>query len=135
MDWMRLEKIEKKFDLFGIQTHPIPLNPYGLRANRTSPKWMVQCPSQAPRGRGTRPSPFSHQATLPTRCQSLQLSLSLLIFCFRPALMTTSLRRGERQGAISPIPYKTTLTRPTKGGRDRRRRGKENSPTAQNIHG
>jgi hypothetical protein len=35
---MRLEKIEKKFDLFGIQTHPIPLNPYGLRANRTSPK-------------------------------------------------------------------------------------------------
>jgi hypothetical protein len=24
--------------LFGIQTYPIPLNPYGLRANRTSPK-------------------------------------------------------------------------------------------------
>ena len=23
---MRLEKIEKEFDLFGIQTHPIPLN-------------------------------------------------------------------------------------------------------------
>jgi hypothetical protein len=37
MDWMGLEKIEKKFDLFGIQTHPIPLNPHGLRANRTSP--------------------------------------------------------------------------------------------------
>jgi hypothetical protein len=37
MDWMGLEKFEKKFDLFGIQTHPIPLNPYGLRANRTSP--------------------------------------------------------------------------------------------------
>jgi hypothetical protein len=37
MDWMGLEKILKKFDLFGIQTHPIPLNPYGLRANRTSP--------------------------------------------------------------------------------------------------
>jgi hypothetical protein len=37
MDWMRLEKIEKKFDLFGIQTHPIPLNPHGLRANRTGP--------------------------------------------------------------------------------------------------
>jgi hypothetical protein len=37
MDWMRLEKIEKKFDLFGIQTHPIPLNPHGLKANRTSP--------------------------------------------------------------------------------------------------
>jgi hypothetical protein len=34
---MGLEKIEKKFDLFGIQTHPIPLNPHGLRANRTSP--------------------------------------------------------------------------------------------------
>jgi hypothetical protein len=38
MDWMGLEKIKKKFDLFGIQTHPIPLNPHGLRANRTSPK-------------------------------------------------------------------------------------------------
>jgi hypothetical protein len=38
MDWMGLEKIEKKFDLFGIQTHPIPLNPHGLRANRTSPQ-------------------------------------------------------------------------------------------------
>jgi hypothetical protein len=34
---MRLEKM-KKFDLFGIQTHQIPLNPHGLRANRTSPK-------------------------------------------------------------------------------------------------
>jgi hypothetical protein len=39
MDWMGLEKNEKRFDLFGIQTHPIPLNPHGLRANRTSPKW------------------------------------------------------------------------------------------------
>jgi hypothetical protein len=38
MDWMGLEKILKKFDLFGIQTHPIPLNPHGLRANRTSPR-------------------------------------------------------------------------------------------------
>jgi hypothetical protein len=37
MDWMGLEKFLKKFDLFGIQTHPIPLNPHGLRANRTSP--------------------------------------------------------------------------------------------------
>jgi hypothetical protein len=37
MDWMRLEKNVKKFELFGIQTHPIPLNPHGLRANRTSP--------------------------------------------------------------------------------------------------
>jgi hypothetical protein len=37
MDWMGLEKIEKKFDLFGIQTHPISLNTHGLRANRTSP--------------------------------------------------------------------------------------------------
>jgi hypothetical protein len=35
-----LEKIVKKFDLFGIQTHPIPLNPHGLRANRTSPNWV-----------------------------------------------------------------------------------------------
>jgi hypothetical protein len=38
MDWMGLEKIEKKFDLFGIKTHSIPLNPHGLRANRTSLK-------------------------------------------------------------------------------------------------
>jgi hypothetical protein len=36
MDWMGLEKI-KKFDLFGIKTHPIPLNPHGLRANRIRP--------------------------------------------------------------------------------------------------
>jgi hypothetical protein len=41
MDWMGLEKIEKKFDLFGFQTHPIPLNPHGLRANRTSPKLVT----------------------------------------------------------------------------------------------
>jgi hypothetical protein len=33
---MRLEKIVKTFNLSGIQTHPIPLNPHGLRANRTS---------------------------------------------------------------------------------------------------
>jgi hypothetical protein len=37
-----LEKIVKKFDLFGIQTHPIPLNPHGLRANRTSPKLSIE---------------------------------------------------------------------------------------------
>jgi hypothetical protein len=43
---MGLEKIVKKFDLFGIQTHPIPLNPHGLRANRTSPKgdFLVMTP-------------------------------------------------------------------------------------------
>jgi hypothetical protein len=35
---MRLEKIVKDFDLFGIETHPIPLNPHGLRAKRTSPQ-------------------------------------------------------------------------------------------------
>jgi hypothetical protein len=35
---MGLEKIVKDFDLFGIETHPIPPNPYGLRAKRTSPK-------------------------------------------------------------------------------------------------
>jgi hypothetical protein len=40
MDWMGLEKIVKKFELFGIQTHPISLNPHGLRANRTSPDMM-----------------------------------------------------------------------------------------------
>jgi hypothetical protein len=39
---MRLEKIEKKFDLFGIQTHPISLNPHGLRANRTSPNMVYK---------------------------------------------------------------------------------------------
>jgi hypothetical protein len=32
-----IRKIKKKFDLFGIQTHPISLNLHGLRANRTSP--------------------------------------------------------------------------------------------------
>jgi hypothetical protein len=37
MDWMGLEKIKKGFDLVGIQTYPIPLNPCGLEANRTSP--------------------------------------------------------------------------------------------------
>jgi hypothetical protein len=39
---MGLEKILKKFDLFGIQTHPISLNPHGLRANRTSPNWELE---------------------------------------------------------------------------------------------
>jgi hypothetical protein len=38
---MGLEKIKKKFDLFRIQTHPIPLNPHGLRANRTGPYCFV----------------------------------------------------------------------------------------------
>jgi hypothetical protein len=36
MDWIGLEKILKKFDLFGIKTHLISLNPHGLRVNRTS---------------------------------------------------------------------------------------------------
>jgi hypothetical protein len=35
MDGIGLEKIKKNFDLFGIQTNPISLNPYGLTANRT----------------------------------------------------------------------------------------------------
>jgi hypothetical protein len=35
---MGLEKIVKDFDLFGIETHPIPPNPHGLRAKRTNPK-------------------------------------------------------------------------------------------------
>jgi hypothetical protein len=35
---MGLEKIVKDFDLFGIETNPIPPNPYGLRAKQTSPK-------------------------------------------------------------------------------------------------
>jgi hypothetical protein len=46
MDWMELERNEKKFNLFGIQTHPIPLNPHGLRANRTSPGWETFLQSQ-----------------------------------------------------------------------------------------
>jgi hypothetical protein len=33
MDWIGLEKIKKKFDLFGIQTHQISLNPRRLIAN------------------------------------------------------------------------------------------------------
>ena len=37
VDWMGLEKIVKDFDLFGIKTHPIPPNPHGLGAKRTSP--------------------------------------------------------------------------------------------------
>jgi hypothetical protein len=42
MDWMGLEKNEKRFDLFGFQTHSIPLNPHGLRANRTSPNTVLR---------------------------------------------------------------------------------------------
>jgi hypothetical protein len=42
MDWMRLKKILKKFNLFGIQTHPTPLNPHRLKANRTSPYMYVR---------------------------------------------------------------------------------------------
>jgi hypothetical protein len=41
MDWMGLEKIENNFDLFEIKTHPISLNPHGLRANRTSPERVI----------------------------------------------------------------------------------------------
>jgi hypothetical protein len=37
MDWMRLKKIMKDFDLFGIKNHLILPNLLGLRANRTSP--------------------------------------------------------------------------------------------------
>jgi hypothetical protein len=56
MDWMGLEKIVKKFDLFGIQTHPIPLNPYGLRANRTSPWWERRGRRPVAHGWGAKPS-------------------------------------------------------------------------------
>jgi hypothetical protein len=35
-----IEKNMKNFDLFGIKTHPIPLNPRGLRAKRTSSKGL-----------------------------------------------------------------------------------------------
>jgi hypothetical protein len=37
---MGLEKIMKDFDLFGIETHPIPPNPHGLRTKRTSPNMV-----------------------------------------------------------------------------------------------
>jgi hypothetical protein len=40
---MGLEKIVKDFDLFGIETHPIPPNPHGLRAKRTSPYCFHLC--------------------------------------------------------------------------------------------
>jgi hypothetical protein len=43
MNWMRLKKMKKKFNLFGIQTHPISLNPHVLRANRTNPYMGVWC--------------------------------------------------------------------------------------------
>jgi hypothetical protein len=33
-----IKKIIKDFDLFEIETHPIPLNPHELRAKRTDPK-------------------------------------------------------------------------------------------------
>jgi hypothetical protein len=38
VDWMRLKKIMKDFDLFRIETYLIPFNPHGLRAKRTSSK-------------------------------------------------------------------------------------------------
>jgi hypothetical protein len=37
---MGLEKIMKDFDLFGIETHPIPPKPHGLRTKRTGPNWV-----------------------------------------------------------------------------------------------
>jgi hypothetical protein len=40
---MRLKKIVKDFDLFGIKTHLILSNPHGLRAKRTSPKMEDRC--------------------------------------------------------------------------------------------
>jgi hypothetical protein len=48
-----LEKIEKEFNLFGIQTHPIPLNPHGLSANRTSPNLRSQEMDRACHARAT----------------------------------------------------------------------------------
>jgi hypothetical protein len=54
MDLVGLEKIEKKFDLFRIQTHPIPLNPHGLRANRTSP-YISWCHHKLGRSRHASP--------------------------------------------------------------------------------
>jgi hypothetical protein len=52
MDWIGLEKNEKSFDLFGFQTHPISLNPHGLRANRTSPYTGPGHGKRAPGGGG-----------------------------------------------------------------------------------
>jgi hypothetical protein len=49
---MGLEKNEKKLDLFGIKIHPIPLNPHGLRANRTSSKESLGTGLMAGEGTG-----------------------------------------------------------------------------------
>jgi hypothetical protein len=80
-----LEKIVKKFELFGIQTYPIPLNPHGLRANRTSPKKAKSCysysflesslsPTAAPAAAGrhkvveARSSRWTSSGTTPAPC-------------------------------------------------------------------
>jgi hypothetical protein len=61
---MRLEKILKNFDLFGIETHPIPPNPYGLRAKRTSPN-MADLPSNLFYGPGPPPNEKGQKAEDP----------------------------------------------------------------------
>jgi hypothetical protein len=57
--------MKKKFDLFGIQTHPIPLNTHGLRANRTSPQQAHPTP---PPSRAI-PTPHAEPAQPVGMCQ------------------------------------------------------------------
>jgi hypothetical protein len=67
MDWMGLENFLKKFDLFGIQTHPISLNPHELRANRTSPNTYHHAPvyvAASTRSREQTWSPVTEQCRL-----------------------------------------------------------------------
>jgi hypothetical protein len=69
MDWMGLEKIEKKFDLFRIKTYPIPLNPHGLRANRTSPKVEHRALGVLPGGRQGVRQPFAPSSDQGASCR------------------------------------------------------------------
>jgi hypothetical protein len=56
--------------LFGIQTHLIPLNPHGLRANRTSPKSVRRAstfasPRLRPHPRAPSPANLASEPRLP----------------------------------------------------------------------
>jgi hypothetical protein len=48
MDWRGLIRIGGDFDLLGIESLPIPLNPYGLSYNRTWPWWGLHFPFVLP---------------------------------------------------------------------------------------
>jgi hypothetical protein len=85
----------KKFELFGIQTHLIPLNPHELRANRTSPDGGAVRSSSDDgalrledhaSGRGYSTTPWS------VRHPSMRLTLSFVIF-----LLSGTLDRAEQR--------------------------------------